>query len=305
MTVRATKMHGLGNDYIYVDAFQQRVADPARLARAVSDRHTGVGSDGLILIGPATEPGAHLRMRIFNADGSEAQMCGNGIRCVARYAVERGLSAANPLQVQTGRGTLSIAWRGGAAFEASVQMGAPRFACGEVPAQVPGVSASAEVLAWRLAEAFWQGCEGSREWMQACGLEGTLSLASMGNPHAVLWCRDVAAVPLERVGPFIERHGWFPERINAHFASVESPGTIHMRTWERGSGITLACGTGASAVGAVALREGRVHGPMQVHVPGGALRIEWGGGEASVVMTGPATFVADLELAAHLAAEAG
>ena len=160
MTVRATKMHGLGNDYIYVDAFQQRVADPARLARAVSDRHTGVGSDGLILIGPATEPGAHLRMRIFNADGSEAQMCGNGIRCVARYAVERGLSAANPLQVQTGRGTLSIAWRGGAAFEASVQMGAPRFACGEVPAQVPGVSAAAEVLAWPLPEAFWQGCEG-------------------------------------------------------------------------------------------------------------------------------------------------
>lgn len=305
MTVRATKMHGLGNDYVYVDAFRQPVADPARLARAVSDRHMGVGSDGLILIGPATEPGAHLRMRIFNADGSEAQMCGNGIRCVARYAVERGLSASNPLQVQTGRGTLSIAWRAGAAFEASVQMGAPRFTCGEVPARVPGVPESTELLGWRMPEAFWEGCEGSREWMQACGLEGTLSLVNMGNPHAVLWCRDVRAVPLERVGPFIERHAWFPERINAHFAAVESPGTIRMRTWERGSGITLACGTGASAVGAAGIREQRVRGPMQVHLPGGPLRIEWAGGDASVVMTGPATFVADLELAADLAAEAG
>lgn len=305
MIVRATKMHGLGNDYIYVDTFRQPVADPARLARAVSDRHRGVGSDGLILIGPPGEPGAHVRMRIFNADGSEAQMCGNGVRCVVRFAVERGLSTANPLRVQTGRGTLSVVWRDGAAFEASVEMGEPRFGSAQVPARLPGLPPSADALAWPLPGDFWQGLEAPAGWTSRCGLSGSLSLASMGNPHAVLWCRDVEAVPLERVGPFIERHAWFPERINVHVAQVEAAGDIRMRTWERGSGITMACGTGASAVAAIAMREGRAHSPVRVHLPGGALRIEWAGDAAPVIMTGPATFVADLELSADLSREAG
>ena len=303
--MRFVKMHGLGNDYIYIDVGRERVADAPRLARAVSDRHTGVGSDGLILMGPPDATVAHVRMRIFNADGSEAEMCGNGIRCVVRYAAERGLSRANPMRVQTGRGVLEVAWRGDGVFEAMVRMGAPRLACADVPARVPGVPASSDVIGWHLPAGFWQGLEAPAGWMQACGLAGTLTLASMGNPHAVFWCDDVAAVPLERIGPFIERHAWFPERINAHFAQLLAPGEIRMRTWERGSGITMACGTGASAVGVAAVRQGLCASPMRVHLPGGELRIAWAGGDAQVEMTGPATFVAEGELAPELAAEAG
>jgi len=287
--MRFAKMHGLGNDYVFVDTGRHRVADPARLARAVSDRHTGVGSDGLILVAPAEEgERAHLTMRIYNADGSEAEMCGNGLRCVVRLATERGLSHANPMRVRTGRGVLEVVWRAGPRFEASVAMGAPIFACEDVPARVPGVPASSEVIGWRLPEVFWKGLDAPAGWMEACGFSGTLSLASMGNPHAVLWCREPEAVPLERVGPFVERHPWFPHRVNAHVAAVTAPGEIRMRTWERGSGVTLACGTGASAVGALAVRQGLCASPMRLHLPGGELGIAWPGGEAPVTMTGPA-----------------
>ena len=303
--MRFAKMHGLGNDYVYIDEGRERVADAPRLARAVSDRHAGVGSDGLILLGLASDSGAHVRMRVFNADGSEAQMCGNGIRCVVRYAAERGLSRANPMRVQTGRGILEVAWRDGGAFEATVGMGAPRLACAEVPARVPGVPATHEVLGWHLPAGFWQGLEAPTDWMQACGLHGTLSLVNMGNPHAVFWCDDVAGVPLERVGPFIERHAWFPERINAHFAQATGRGEIVMRTWERGSGVTMACGTGASAVGVAAVKQGLSASPMRVRLPGGELRIAWAGDGAQVEMTGPAAFVAEGELAPELAKEAG
>ena len=305
MTVRFAKMHGLGNDYVHVDLHRERVADPARLARAVSDRHRGVGSDGLILMGPS-DAGADLRMRIFNADGSEAQMCGNGIRCVVRYAAERGLSAANPMRVQTGRGTLEVAWRdAGDAFEATVSMGAPELECGRVPARLPGVAVDAEVVGWAIPESFWNGLATRADWRAACGLEGTLSLVGMGNPHAVLWCGDVAAVPLETVGLFLERHAAFPERMNVHFVQALPDGALRMRTWERGSGATMACGTGASAVGVAAVRLGRARSPMRVELPGGALRIEWEGGVAPVRMTGPAEFVHEGELAPHLAKEAG
>jgi diaminopimelate epimerase len=304
MTVRFAKMHGLGNAYVHVDTHRERVIDAPRLARAVSDRTRGVGSDGLILIGPSDD-GADIRMRIFNADGSEAQMCGNGIRCVVRYATERGLSAANPMRVQTGRGTLEVAWRGGNAFEATVSMGAPILACGQVPARLPGVAPEAEVLGWRIPASFWSGLSIAPDWREACGLSDTLSLVSMGNPHAILWCEDVAAVPLEVVGPFLERHAAFPERINVHFVQGLGRGALRMRTWERGSGITLACGTGASAVGVAAVREGRADSPLRIELPGGALRIEWDGAGFPVRMTGPAEFVAEGALSPELAKEAG
>jgi len=304
MSVRFAKMHGLGNDYVYIDARRERVADPARLARAVSDRHRGVGSDGLILVGPS-DAGADLRMRIFNADGSEAQMCGNGIRCVVRFAAERGLSAANPMRVQTGRGTLAVSWRAEPAFEATVDMGAPVTACARVPARLLGVAPDADVFGWTMPARFWSGLAIDAAWQHACGLEGTLSLVSMGNPHAILWCRDVAAVPLEVVGPFVERHPSFPERINVHVVQTQPDGSLRMRTWERGSGVTMACGTGASAVGVAAVRLGRARSPMRVALPGGVLGIAWEGGDASVRMTGPAEFVAEGALAPALAKEAG
>ena len=302
--MRFWKMHGLGNDYVHVDARVERVMDPPRLSRAVSPRHTGVGSDGLILLEAPSVPDAHVRMRIFNADGSEAQMCGNGIRCVVRLAGELGLDA-NPMRVQTGRGTLEVRWSAQPAFHATVRMGAPRLACGEIPARMPGVPAGAEVIGWHLPDSFWQGLDAPKDWTRGCGLEPTLTLVSMGNPHAVFWCADVSAVPLEAVGPFVERHPWFPERINAHVVQRVGDGRLRMRTWERGSGATMACGTGASAVGVAAVRQGRAAGPMRVELPGGELAIEWEGGQAEVRMTGPAEHVAHGTLCDALVREAG
>jgi diaminopimelate epimerase len=304
--VQVTKMHGLGNDYVYVDLRHERVIDPGRLARAVSDRHRGLGSDGLILVGPADAADAHVRMRIFNADGSEAQMCGNGIRCVARLAVDRGIATANPLRVQTGRGTLQVGWRrteaGG--FVATVGMGVPELACRSMPAVLPGVAPQANAVAWPLPAGFW-GDHDADDWTGRSGLEGGLTLVSMGNPHAVLWCRRLEAVPLERVGPFVECHGWFPQRINLHVAQVLGPGEVRMRTWERGSGATQACGTGASAVAVSAVLRGVARSPMRLALPGGELGIEWPGPGHEVVMTGPAEFVADAVLSPQLAREAG
>jgi diaminopimelate epimerase len=272
----------------------------------VSDRHRGLGSDGLILVGPADAAEADVRMRIFNADGSEAQMCGNGIRCVARMAVERGMTSANPLRVQTGRGTLQVRWRrtemGG--FEATVGMGVPHLACASLPARIPGVAAGDRVVGHRWPAGFW-GEEGAADWMIRSGMEGTLTLVGLGNPHAVLWCRMVDAVPLERVGPFLERHVWFPERMNVHVAQVQAPSRVRMRTWERGSGITQACGTGASAVTVAAVLQGLACAPVRVTLPGGELKIDWAGEASEVVMTGPADFVADAVLAPELAREAG
>jgi diaminopimelate epimerase len=306
VSVQVTKMHGLGNDYVYVDLRREHVADPGRLARAVSDRHRGLGSDGLILVGPADTAEADVRMRIFNADGSEAQMCGNGIRCVARLAVERGMTSANPLRVQTGRGTLAVRWRraGEGGFEAAVGMGVPQLACETLPACVPGVAPGASVVARPLPPGFW-GERGAEDGMDRGGLTGTITLVGMGNPHAVLWCRQVDEVPLERVGPFLERHAWFPQRINVHVAQVLGPSRLRMRTWERGSGITMACGTGASAVAVAAVLQGLAQSPLQVELPGGELRIDWNAVGEEVVMTGPAEFVADAVLSPELAREAG
>ena len=299
-------MHGLGNDYVYVDLRHERVRDPGRLARAVSDRHRGLGSDGLILVGPPDAADAHVRMRIFNADGSEAQMCGNGIRCVARLAVDRGIATANPLRVQTGRGTLQVGWRrtetGG--FDATVGMGVPELACEAIPAVIPGLPPRANVVAWALPAGFW-GDQDVDGWIARSGLEGGLTLVSMGNPHAVLWCGEPEAVPLERIGPFLEHHGWFPQRINVHVAQAMGDGQVRMRTWERGSGLTQACGTGASAVAVSAVLRGVARSPMRLALPGGHLDIHWPGPGEEVVMTGPAEFVADAVLAPHLAREAG
>jgi diaminopimelate epimerase len=304
VTLRVTKMHGLGNDYVYVDTFHHHVTDPARLARAVSDRHTGLGGDGLILIGPAEGEEAHLRMRIFNADGGEAQMCGNGIRCVARYAVERGLSTANPLHVQTGRGTLKVTWDGdGDDFMATVDMGEPVLEAGALPAALPGVADRERVQGWPIPPEAMPA-EEHGAWMRASGFDGRMTLVGMGNPHAVLWCRHVDAVPLESVGPWLERHPWFPQRINVHAAQTESGG-LAMRTWERGSGITMACGTGACAVAVAAVLGGTCGSPVRVRLPGGHLRIAWDGPGHGVRMTGPATFVADAELGEALSKEAG
>ena len=289
-----TKMHGLENDYIYIDTFQERVTNPAALSRVVSDRHSGIGSDGLILVGAAdAHAAADLRMRIFNADGGEAQMCGNGIRCVAKFAIERGLASRNPLRIQTGRGTLTVSWSAddhGQVREVSVDMGMPILEMMHIPAQIDGFLAESHVIGAPLPASWWT-LKANSNWQHACGYDEKITLVSMGNPHAIFWCDDVSKVPLEIVGPLIEQHRTFPERINAHFVQRDSKSCVKVRTWERGSGITRACGTGACAVVVAGVLEGKLSSKCEVMLLGGVLQVEWAGLDQSVIMTGPAVEV--------------
>ncbi len=271
--MRFTKMHGLGNDYVYLDGFAHRPpADLAAVARRISDRHFGVGSDGLILILPSEV--ADARMRMFNADGSESEMCGNGLRCVAKYVHDHGIARKPSLTLETGRGVLAVTLevRDGVAERVTVDMGEPILKSADIPTTLPGdppVNVSLTV-----------------------GDEGHLVTAvSMGNPHAVAFVPDVAAVRLDALGPLVEHHPAFPRRVNAHFVQVHSPDEATMRTWERGSGVTLACGTGACAVCVAGVLTGRTGRRLLAHLPGGDLDLEWSAADNHVYMTGPATEV--------------
>jgi len=267
-----TKMHGIGNDYVYVDGSRQAVADPPAVARAVSDRQFGIGSDGLILILPSDC--ADVRMRMFNADGSEGKMCGNGIRCVAKYAWDHGLARKNPIHVETASGIKTIDLQVGAdgtAAAATVDMGPPMLKPADIPADFPAEDG-------KIVDAP----------LTAGGRKFAITCVSMGNPHAIIYTDDAAAVDLEKYGPAIELHPKFPERINVHFVQVHSPAEVTMRTWERGSGVTLACGTGASAVVVAGVLTGRGGRRALVHLPGGDLDIEWRESDNHVMMTGPA-----------------
>jgi diaminopimelate epimerase len=271
--MRFTKMHGLGNDYVYVDCFSEKVADARKLAVAVSDRHFGIGADGLILILPSAQ--GDVRMQMFNADGSEAQMCGNGVRCVAKYAYDHGLAKANPMRVETAAGIKKIDLSfgaDGAVATATVDMGVPVLD----PAAIPVTIRQARAVDVTLKTS-------TRALQMTC--------VSMGNPHAVFFVDDVAAVPLAALGPEIENHPVFPQRVNVHFVQVHSRREVTMRTWERGSGITLACGTGASAVCVAGVQTGRTDRQLLAHLPGGDLRLQWRQEDDHVLMTGPATEV--------------
>lgn len=274
MGLRFTKMHGLGNDYVYVSLFDQPAPrDVGALARAVSDRHFGIGSDGLILIAPSER--ADARMRMFNLDGSEGEMCGNGVRCVAKYVHDHGIARKPRVAIETGRGVLTLditTGPDGLAALVRVDMGTPILTAAEIPTTLPGdppVDAPLEVD----------------------GQTYRVTAVSMGNPHAVIYVDDVAALPLEVIGPRLETHPAFPRRVNVHFAQVLGPGEVRMRTWERGSGITLACGTGACSVCVAGVLTGRTGPRLLAHLPGGDLNLEWPGDGASVFMTGPATEV--------------
>lgn len=280
--VRFTKMEGLGNDYIYINNFAEQIPEdrlPA-LSVAVSDRHFGIGSDGLIVILPATEPGHDFRFRMFNADGSEGEMCGNGIRCFARYCYDRGLTKQTRLQVQTLAGTIIPEIQldaAGAVKGVRVDMGEPRLRRSLIP--MAGEEAERVV----------------DEPFEVDGRQYRITAVSMGNPHVMIYVDDVDAVDLDVIGPKIERHAKFPRRINAHFVQVISPAELKMRTWERGSGITLACGTGASAVLVASHLLGHTGRSALIHLPGGDLTIEWDEATNHVFKTGLATFVCDGE----------
>jgi diaminopimelate epimerase len=279
--MRFTKLHGIGNDYIYVNGFTETVADPARIARAISDRHFGVGSDGLILVLPSDK--ADVRMRMFNADGSEAEMCGNGIRCVAKFAFERGLSKSNPMRVETGNGvlTLTLQVEAGKVRNVTVNMGEPILDLEKIPVEKGVVAARKEPHEYSLP---------IRHGSEKIAINQA-TFVSMGNPHVVIFVPNVAEIDVPRLGPIVEKYEAFPRRINAHWVQVVSRDEVIMRTWERGSGITLACGTGACAVAVAGALTGRTDRKILSHLPGGDLSLDWRETDNCVYMTGPATEV--------------
>ncbi|WP_428941026.1 diaminopimelate epimerase [Fontivita pretiosa] len=283
--MKFTKMHGIGNDYVYVNGFEQSVEDPADVARKISDRHYGVGSDGLILILPSDK--ADVRMRMFNADGSEGEMCGNGIRCVAKYAFEHGLTKNNPMTVETGRGVLKLELvldpRGKVEL-VTVNMGQPILDLSSIPVDASRLRRVSQ-------HEFELSLEHPKHAQTSYPALLIASFVSMGNPHLVTYVSDVDGVDLAHLGPIVERHAAFPRRINAHWAQVISPDEVKMRTWERGSGITWACGTGACAVCVAGVLTGRTGRKLLAHLPGGDLHLEWRQSDNNVYMTGPATEV--------------
>jgi diaminopimelate epimerase len=301
MTIRFTKMEGIGNDYVYVNGFEQRVDDPVNVAKKIADRHFGVGGDGLILVLPP-EKGvdADVRMRMFNADGSESEMCGNGVRCVCKLAHDRGISKANPMRVQTGRGVLSLSYTtdgDGTVDRVTVDMGEPILEDEDIPVRTDELSnleaMIAKLCGSNVSTRVRTGVHSGRisETASFTGegfVEGLIyRCVSMGNPHIVIYVNDVQAVQLDRIGPLIEFHDAFPKRVNAHFVQVNWRGEVTMRTWERGSGVTLACGTGAAAVCVAGVLAGVTDREILAHLPGGDLTLRWRENN-HVFKTGPA-----------------
>ncbi|MCP4246166.1 MAG: diaminopimelate epimerase [bacterium] len=271
--MRFTKMHGLGNDYVFVNCLVETVSDPGGVARAIADRSRGVGSDGLILICESAD--ADVRMEMYNADGSRGPMCGNGIRCVAKYAFERGLTARNPMRIETDTGVLeaTLTVEDGRVVRVAVDMGRPSLAPQDLPCTLEGDRIVDQPLT-----------VGDHTYAVTC--------VSTGSAHVVIFVDDLEAVPLAEVGPLLERAPVFPERVNVHFARVDSRDAVTIRTWERGSGITQACGTGATAVCVAGAVTGRTGRRITATLPGGDLELEWTDDD-HVHMAGPAEEVFD------------
>ena len=268
-----TKMHGAGNDYVYVNCFTERVDNPEKTAIAVSNRNFGIGSDGLILIMPSRV--ADVRMRMFNSDGSESEMCGNGIRCVAKYAYDHGIVTKTEITAETGAGILTLQLfpgDGNKVERVRVNMGIPRLTRAEIP--MLGETEGRVV----------------NEPLNILHTTFHITCASMGNPHCVIFIDDVTTFQVEKYGPLIENHELFPRRTNVEFVEIISPTEVRQRTWERGAGETLACGTGASAVCVAGVLNGVTERKILNHLSGGDLELEWAE-DGFLYMTGPAVEV--------------
>lgn len=275
--MKFTKMQGIGNDYVYVNCLQETIENPSELAKKISDRHYGVGSDGLIMINPSDK--ADFEMEMYNADGSRGEMCGNGIRCVAKYVYDYGLTDKTSISVETLAGIkyLDLTVEDGKVVLVKVDMGKPMLR----PEEVPVVSEKEEVI---------------DEPITVDGQEYRMTCVSMGNPHAVVFIdQDVKEFPLETVGVKFENHERFPKRVNTEFVNVLDRHTAQMRVWERGSGETLACGTGACAVAVACVLNGLTEDEVTVKLLGGDLQIKWDREKNTVYMTGPAEVVFDGE----------
>ena len=272
--MKFTKMHGLGNDYVYVNCFEEKIDNPPAVARFVSDRHFGIGSDGLIMINPSKT--ADFEMEMYNADGSRGEMCGNGIRCVAKYVYDYGLTDKTQISVETLGGIkyLDLTVEDGKVSLVKVDMGKP-----ELEADLSPIIAEREQVI--------------DEPIEVDGKEYHMTGVSMGNPHAVIYVDDVKGLDLEKIGPKFENHERFPKRINTEFVHCIDRQTVEMRVWERGSGETLACGTGACAVAVSSILNNLTDTQVTVKLLGGDLQIEWDREKDRVFMTGPATVVFD------------
>ncbi len=277
--MKFTKMQGLGNDYVYVNGFQEKLECPSEVASKVSDRHFGVGSDGLILINPSNV--ADFEMEMYNADGSRGEMCGNGIRCVAKYVYDYGLTDKKNISVETLAGIkyLELTVEDEKVTYVKVDMGSPELLATNIPVlanpnEDTVIHAPIDV-------------EGVTYWM---------TCISMGNPHAVVYVDNVQELEIEKIGPKFEHHNRFPNRVNTEFAHVVNRKLVEMRVWERGSGETLACGTGACAVAVSSILNGLIHDEVTVRLLGGDLFIQWDRVANKVYMTGPATIVFEGEI---------
>lgn len=271
--MKFTKMQGAGNDYVYVNCFEETVADPQQLAILLANRNFGIGSDGLILIMPSST--ADVRMRMFNSDGSESEMCGNGIRCVAKYVYDHGIVTKTELAVETGAGLLNlrlVPGSDGKIAKVRVNMGPPRLTRAEIP--MTG-DPSAVVI---------------NEPLTILDRVFRITCASMGNPHCVIFVPDAETFPVATYGPIIENHELFPRRTNVEFVQIISRSEVRQRTWERGAGETLACGTGSSAVTAACVLNGLTEKSILNHLSGGDLEMEWAE-DGCIYMTGPAVEV--------------
>lgn len=275
--MKFTKMHGCGNDYVYVNCMEENVENPSRMAKLMSDRHFGIGSDGLILIKPSDV--ADFEMEMYNADGSRGAMCGNGIRCVAKYVYEYGLTDKTSISVNTKSGIkyLELTIKDGKAVQIRVNMGSPILEAVKIP-----VLADEQELI--------------NAPISVDGKEYHMTCVSMGNPHAVVYMDDLENLNIEKLGPKFEHHERFPDRINTEFVKILDGHIVQMRVWERGSGETLACGTGACAVAVATILNHLVDGnQVEVRLLGGTLQITWDREENLVYMTGPAEIVFDGE----------
>ena len=273
--MKFAKMHGIGNDYIYINTLKEDVKNPSKLAIAMSDRHYGIGSDGLILIMKSQAAGANFKMRMFNADGSEAEMCGNGIRCFAKYLYDRKMITSKELAVETLSGIkmLKLNVRNDKVNAVTVDMGEPILLRNKIP---------------------MLGKEGTvinEDIQLPDGIHFSITAVSMGNPHAVIFVEDVENFPVEKYGPIIEHHNLFPQRINVEFVQVLNKNEILQRTWERGTGETMACGTGASASTVAAILTEQTERSILVHLRGGDLKVSWEEKSDRVYLTGPAVEV--------------
>jgi len=275
--MKFTKMQGCGNDYVYVNCFKERVDDASQIAVKISDRHFGIGSDGLILIKPSDK--ADFMMDMYNADGSKSQMCGNGIRCVAKYVYDYGMTEKSRISIETGAGIkhLELKVEGNHVSEVTVDMGSPITD----PRLIPVVSDQEQIVAMPITVG---------------GILYNMTCVSMGNPHAIVFVEDTNSIDIEKVGPLFEHHSIFPERTNTEFIHVIDRHTINMRVWERGSGETLACGTGACASVYACILNGLTEDEVTVKLLGGELRIRYDKDKHTILMTGPAVTVFEGEI---------